>query len=138
MFKLGGFEAVLNLRSASQKRDQWKPFRDDKMNQNKQTASPINPSALKWANAETGVPFLDANMSELRLTGFMSNRGRQNVASFLTKDLYIDWRIGAEVFESLLLDYDPCSNYGNWQYGRFFFLDRIHASTLVIVAFALC
>lgn len=66
----------------------------------------------------------------------MSNRGRQNVASFLAKDLYMcvpwphlfplgvadfalsssDWRVGAEFFESLLLDYDPCSNYGNWQY----------------------
>ena len=42
----------------------------------------------------------------------MSNRGRQNVASFLAKDLRIDWRAGAEVFEELLLDYDPSSNYG--------------------------
>lgn len=43
----------------------------------------------------------------------MSNRGRQNVASLLTKDLYYDWRLGAEWFESLLIDYDPASNYGN-------------------------
>lgn len=56
--------------------------------------------------------FIDANMIELRETGYMSNRGRQNVASFLTKDLGIDWRAGAEHFEELLLDYDPCSNYG--------------------------
>lgn len=46
----------------------------------------------------------------------MSNRGRQNVASLLTKDLYYDWRLGAEWFEHLLVDYDPASNYGNWQY----------------------
>ena len=46
----------------------------------------------------------------------MSNRGRQNVASFLTKNLYLDWRYGAEVFESLLIDHDPSLNYGNWQY----------------------
>lgn len=46
----------------------------------------------------------------------MSNRGRQNVASFLTKDLQIDWRVGAEFFESHLIDYEPCANYGNWQY----------------------
>lgn len=46
----------------------------------------------------------------------MSNRGRQNVASFLTKDLYYDWRIGAEYFESHLVDFEPCANYGNWQY----------------------
>ena len=47
-------------------------------------------------------------------TGFMSNRGRQNVASFLVNDLMVDWRAGADHFESLLLDYDPCSNWGNW------------------------
>ncbi|KAI2649019.1 Cryptochrome DASH [Labeo rohita] len=48
--------------------------------------------------------------------GFMSNRGRQNVASFLTKDLGLDWRLGAEWFEYLLVDHDVCSNYGNWLY----------------------
>ncbi|PIO31814.1 hypothetical protein AB205_0058980, partial [Aquarana catesbeiana] len=64
----------------------------------------------------TGVPFVDANMRELAMSGFMSNRGRQNVASFLTKDLGIDWRMGAEWFEYLLVDYDVCSNYGNWLY----------------------
>lgn len=51
----------------------------------------------------TGVPFVDANMRELAVTGFMSNRGRQNVASFLTKDLGLDWRMGAEWFEYLLV-----------------------------------
>jgi len=70
----------------------------------------------KWADGETGVPFIDANMRELNSTGFMSNRGRQNVASFLVKDLGLHWRMGAEYFESFLLDYDPCSNYGNWNY----------------------
>ncbi len=64
----------------------------------------------------TGFPLVDANMRELAATGFMSNRGRQNVASFLTKNLGIDWRMGAEWFESLLIDYDVCSNYGNWNY----------------------
>ena len=69
-----------------------------------------------WANGKTGIPFIDANMTELNQTGFMSNRGRQNVASFLVKDLRINWQIGAEYFESLLIDYDPASNYGNWNY----------------------
>lgn len=69
-----------------------------------------------WAEGETGIPFIDANMRELSQTGFMSNRGRQNVASFLTKDLSVNWIMGAEWFESLLVDYDPCSNYGNWLY----------------------
>ena len=71
---------------------------------------------LSWSNGETGIPFIDANMKELNATGFMSNRGRQNVASYLTKHLGLDWRMGAEYFESLLIDYDVCSNYGNWAY----------------------
>lgn len=70
----------------------------------------------KWAEGNTGIPFIDANMRELNSTGYMSNRGRQNVASFLAQNLNLDWRIGAEYFESKLLDYDPCSNYGNWAY----------------------
>ncbi len=70
----------------------------------------------RWRKGETGIPFIDANMNELALTGWMSNRGRQNAASYLAHDLGIDWRWGAAWFESLLLDYDPCSNYGNWMY----------------------
>ncbi|GAA0185223.1 DNA photolyase [Lithospermum erythrorhizon] len=70
-----------------------------------------------WKNGQTGYPLIDANMKELSATGFMSNRGRQIVCSFLVRDMGIDWRIGAEWFESCLLDYDPCSNYGNWTYG---------------------
>jgi deoxyribodipyrimidine photo-lyase len=69
-----------------------------------------------WMRGETGVPLIDANMRELNATGFMSNRGRQNVASYLIKDLAIDWRWGAAYFESRLLDYDVCSNWGNWTY----------------------
>jgi len=70
----------------------------------------------KWKKGITGVPFIDANMRELLHTGWMSNRGRQNVASFLVKDLKLDWRLGAEWFESMLIDHDVCSNYGNWNY----------------------
>ncbi len=70
----------------------------------------------QWRDGMTGFPLVDANMRELTATGYMSNRGRQNVASFLTKNLGIDWRMGAEWFESLLIDYDVCSNYGNWNY----------------------
>ncbi len=69
-----------------------------------------------WAEGRTGVPFVDANMRELNQTGWMSNRGRQNAACFLVKDLKVNWVMGAEYFESLLLDYDPASNYGNWNY----------------------
>ena len=69
-----------------------------------------------WQQGKTGFPLVDANMREIAATGFMSNRGRQNVASFLTKNLGIDWQMGAEWFESLLIDYDVCSNWGNWNY----------------------
>jgi deoxyribodipyrimidine photo-lyase len=69
-----------------------------------------------WRQGRTGFPLVDANMRELAATGFMSNRGRQNVASFLTKNLGINWQMGAEWFESLLVDYDVCSNWGNWNY----------------------
>lgn len=69
-----------------------------------------------WQEGKTGFPFVDANMRELAATGFMSNRGRQNVASFLTKNLGVNWQMGAEWFESTLIDYDVCSNWGNWNY----------------------
>ncbi len=70
----------------------------------------------RWRLGQTGQPFIDANMRELLLTGWMSNRGRQNVASYLVHQLKIDWRAGASWFESQLIDYDPASNYGNWNY----------------------
>lgn len=70
----------------------------------------------KWCDGETGYPLIDAAMIELKTTGFMSNRMRQNTANFLVKDMGIDWRWGAEWFESLLLDYDVSQNYCNWNY----------------------
>tara|TARA_B100001113_G_C20776278_1_gene477519 strand:- start:113 stop:637 length:525 start_codon:yes stop_codon:yes gene_type:complete len=70
----------------------------------------------KWINGNTPEPFVNANMLELKYTGWMSNRGRQNVASYLSKENNIDWRWGAEYFESKLIDYDVHSNYGNWMY----------------------
>ena len=76
-----------------------------------------NPTVFEsWKNAQTGNDFIDANMLELKLTGFMSNRGRQNVASYLCNDLKLDWRYGAAYFEEQLIDYDVCSNWGNWAY----------------------
>jgi deoxyribodipyrimidine photo-lyase len=70
----------------------------------------------KWRTGSTGIPFIDANMQELLQTGYMSSRGRQNVASFLVKDLGLNWVSGADWFESQLIDYDPASNWGNWNY----------------------
>ncbi len=70
----------------------------------------------RWRYGETGEPFVDANMKELLYTGYMSNRGRQNTASFLMYDLGVKWTWGAAWFENRLIDYDPCSNWLNWAY----------------------
>lgn len=70
----------------------------------------------QWVAGETKEDFVNANMMELGKSGWMSNRGRQNVSSFFAKELILDWRIGAAYFESLLIDYDVHSNYGNWSY----------------------
>ncbi|MFD0861785.1 DASH family cryptochrome [Sungkyunkwania multivorans] len=70
----------------------------------------------QWINGTTPDDFVNANMLEIKHTGWMSNRGRQNVASYFAKNLLLDWRIGAAYFESMLLDYDVHSNYGNWMY----------------------
>jgi deoxyribodipyrimidine photo-lyase len=70
----------------------------------------------KWMEGETHEPFVNANMKELASTGFMSNRGRQNVASYWSMHKEQDWRIGAAYFEHILIDYDVHSNYGNWMY----------------------
>lgn len=69
-----------------------------------------------WCMGNTGNAFVDANMRELLHTGFMSNRGRQNVASYLINELNLDWRTGEAWFTQQLIDYDEASNRGNWQY----------------------
>lgn len=69
-----------------------------------------------WIEGSTSDSFINANMKELGKTGWMSNRGRQNVASFWSKELKQDWRYGAAYFESMLVDYDVHSNWGNWMY----------------------
>lgn len=70
----------------------------------------------RWCKGSTGVPFVDAGMRELKATGYMHNRARMVVASFLTKDLLVDWRWGAQYFARTLTDYDPAVNAGNWQW----------------------
>lgn len=76
-----------------------------------------NPAEFKaWCEGKTGYPIVDAGMRELNETGFMHNRVRMVVASFLTKHLLIDWRLGAAYFAEKLLDYELASNNGNWQW----------------------
>jgi deoxyribodipyrimidine photo-lyase len=69
-----------------------------------------------WCHARTGEPLVDAGMTELSATGYLSNRLRQIVASYLVHDLGCDWRAGAAWFEAQLIDYDVYSNQRNWLY----------------------
>ena len=69
-----------------------------------------------WKEGKTGFPIVDAAMRQLKETGWMHNRLRMVTASFLTKDLLIDWRWGEQYFQEMLIDYDPASNIGGWQW----------------------
>ncbi|CAK3982881.1 cryptochrome DASH, mitochondrial [Lecanosticta acicola] len=108
-------------------------YRQDKDAQHKFISSPYTKSTNKkntqgvddentrkaverFLAGRTGTGLIDASQRELYLTGWTSNRARQNVASYLSKRLGIDWRIGAEFYEMNLIDYDVSSNWGNWQY----------------------
>ena len=106
LFNLGGFQEVLKPKESAKTINEWKSFN---------LGDPKDKARL-FFEGKTGVPFLDAALKEISATGYMSNRMRQNVASYFTVDLYIDWRVGAEFFETLLCDHDVCSNSGNWQY----------------------
>lgn len=76
-----------------------------------------NPVAFdRWCTGNTGFPIVDAGMRQLNRTGWMHNRVRMIAASFLVKDLHIDWRAGERYFATRLLDYDPAVNNGNWQW----------------------
>lgn len=70
----------------------------------------------KWKDGQTGIPFIDANMRELSATGFMSNRGRQVVASFLIYECKVPWTMGAAWFEEILIDYNAATTWGNWAF----------------------
>ena len=70
----------------------------------------------KWCDGKTGYPIVDAGMRELNATGYMHNRVRMIVSSFLTKHLLLDWRLGEAYFAKLLLDFDFSSNNGGWQW----------------------
>lgn len=69
-----------------------------------------------WTSGTTGFPIIDACIRQLNTTGLMHNRGRMLVASFLTKDLHINWQEGEHYFATKLVDYDPAQNNGNWQW----------------------
>jgi len=95
---------------------EWAYFGQNGISQTKKIWKKDKALFEKWRLGKTGFPLIDANMRELLETGWMSNRGRQIVASFLAKNVEIDWRWGATWFESQLIDYDVYSNWGNWAY----------------------
>ncbi len=89
-------------------RDGWEKF--------PWSTDPDAPNVLAWKQGRTGIPFVDAAMRELYVTGRMHNRARMIVASYLTKHLMTDWRIGRDWFEHCLTDWDPASNAMGWQW----------------------
>jgi deoxyribodipyrimidine photo-lyase len=84
----------------------------------------------RWQNGTTGIPFIDAHMRQLNETGYMSNRGRVNCASYFIHDLKIDWTWGAAYFESKLIDYDVSANWMNWHMQAFeiYYTNPVHQS----------
>ena len=104
------------------------------LNRSKQNIKYDHSNFELWTTGKTKNKFINAGMNELRLTGFLSNRMRQIVASYLINELGCDWRAGAAWFESKLIDYDVYSNQGNWAYmagcgtdprgGRFFNIEK--------------
>jgi deoxyribodipyrimidine photo-lyase len=97
---------------------QWTipPKPTTKTNNQNQNQDPLTTTLTRFLNGTTGTGLIDASQRELLLTGYTSNRARQNVASFLTKHLHLSWLLGAEWYESQLVDYDVSSNWANWQY----------------------
>lgn len=96
-------------------------FRDDssypwKTPGSKGTGQEVEKAVDRFLRGTTGTGLIDASQRELFHTGYTSNRARQNVASYLAKHLGINWKLGAEWYESMLTDYDLSSNWGNWQY----------------------
>ena len=98
---------ILHYRPDSSRKD----YRDRKYDWNKDSEA-----FRLWKEGKTGFPIVDAGMRQLLAEGFMHNRVRMIVASFLTKDLHLDWRIGAEHFMNYLVDGDVASNQLNWQW----------------------
>lgn len=107
----------------------WREFYADVLWNNPETLSDyLNPTFAKmrydapdqkfvaWKQGKTGYPMVDAGMRQLITTGWMHNRVRMIVASFLVKDLHLEWQLGAEWFEQNLTDFDPASNSHGWQW----------------------
>lgn len=120
LFSQDGFQNHGYAKTGDQglpKKPKWKTFAEaEALPDQKPSPKEIREIMDRFYAGTTGMGLIDASQRELLHTGYTSNRARQNVASFLTKHLGIDWRIGAEWYELLLVDYDVSSNWANWQY----------------------
>ncbi|KAK4447467.1 DNA photolyase, FAD-binding/Cryptochrome [Podospora aff. communis PSN243] len=122
LFRLEGFKGYQNGNSKNDngtydKKAKWKTADKSRASPDQNPGPERIAEMVKRFNAgTTGMGLIDAAQRELLHTGYASNRARQNVASFLSKHLDIDWRYGAEWYEMLLVDYDVSSNWANWQY----------------------
>ncbi|RSL53813.1 putative cryptochrome DASH [Fusarium duplospermum] len=112
LFRVSGFKGA-----TGQYEKKWKTA-NKKMAAIDQDPSPEDLGRIidRFLQGTTGMGLIDASQRELYHTGYTSNRARQNVASFFSKHLGIDWRYGAEWYEMMLVDYDVSSNWANWQY----------------------
>lgn len=118
LFRVEGFRGYESEASdAGAKKQKWKSAnKDDALPDQKPTPKEVAEIIQRFNAGTTGMGLIDASQRELLHTGYTSNRARQNVASFLSKHLGIDWRFGAEWYEMWLVDYDVSSNWANWQY----------------------
>ncbi|KUI58965.1 Putative cryptochrome DASH, mitochondrial [Cytospora mali] len=119
LFRVEGFRGYESEEGgdASAKKQKWKTAnKDDALPDQKPSPEEVAEIIQRFYAGTTGMGLIDASQRELLHTGYTSNRARQNVASFLSKHLGIDWRYGAEWYEMLLVDYDVSSNWANWQY----------------------
>ncbi|KAK3394017.1 putative cryptochrome [Podospora didyma] len=117
LFRLEGFKGDEVVYNDDEKKQKWKTAARDKAQPGQEPGPDGIADILhRFVAGTTGMGLIDASQRELLHTGYTSNRARQNVASFLTKHLSIDWRYGAEWYEMALVDYDVSSNWANWQY----------------------
>lgn len=117
MFDIHGIQDPSDLKLNDDKRPPRKRWRYlDKSGGAGDDPAKTRETFERFRSGRTGMGLIDASNRELFLTGYTSNRARQNVASFLSSHLGIDWRVGAEWYEFLLIDYDVANNWGNWQY----------------------
>ncbi|KAK4229977.1 putative cryptochrome DASH, mitochondrial [Podospora fimiseda] len=117
LFHLRGLRSDYKDNTGKPRKTGWKSADKERASENQEPDyKTIGEYLERFKAGTTGLGFIDASQRELLHTGYTSNRARQNVASFLSKHLSIDWRYGAEWYEMLLVDYDVSSNWANWQY----------------------